>query len=101
MSLFLNGAGLETPISADGTLATFGPRPRLPVSVQASAQAGYFADWQNCELIYAGAAPGELAGLLQVNFRLPSAQVAFDGETNILVTVGNLAAMSAVAVTSQ
>jgi uncharacterized protein (TIGR03437 family) len=101
VSLFVNGAGLQTPTPADGTLATFGPRPELPVSVQASAATGYFAEWQNCELLYAGAAPGELAGLLQVNVRLPTAQVAVGGQTAILVTVGNLSAISAISATSQ
>jgi uncharacterized protein (TIGR03437 family) len=100
VSIFVNGTGAETH-PADCTLAAFSPRPQLPVSARATAQCGYFADWQKCELIYAGAAPGELAGLLQVSFRLSSARAVFDGETNIPVRVGNLAAISAVAATSQ
>lgn len=99
VSVFLNGAGLENPTPADGTLASVGPRPALPVSVQASAAAGYFATWEDCALVYAGAAPDEISGLLQVNFQLP-AQVtnitgqAANGQVAILVTVGTQLALS-------
>jgi uncharacterized protein (TIGR03437 family) len=99
VSVFLNGAGLENPTPTDGTLASVGPRPALPVSVQASAAAGYFATWEDCALAYAGAAPDEISGLLQVNFQLP-AQVtnitgqAANGQVAILVTVGTQLALS-------
>jgi len=67
--------------------------------VQASAAAGYFATWEDCALVYAGAAPDEISGLLQVNFQLP-AQVtnitgqAANGQVAILVTVGTQLALS-------
>ncbi len=38
-------------------------QPVAPVSV--------LVDGQNTEILYAGAAPGLVAGVLQVNFRLP------------------------------
>jgi hypothetical protein len=50
-------------------------------------------------LVYAGAAPDEISGLLQVNFQLP-AQVtnitgqAANGQVAILVTVGTQLALS-------
>ena len=105
VTIFVNGAGLETPAEADGTLAPFGPRPELPVSVQASGSVGYFANWQNCALLYAGSAPEELAGLLQVNFQLPTDVTNITGQpangnTAILVTVGTQLALSSIWVTS-
>ena len=65
VSLFATGSGLTDPPSADGEIAKQPlPRPRLPISVQT-------ADAQPLDILYAGAAPGLVAGVLQVNVRLP------------------------------
>jgi uncharacterized protein (TIGR03437 family) len=75
VTVFVNGAGLQTPTPADGTRAPSGPRLAQPLtaSVQGLSQvyAGdYWPELQNCDVQYAGAAPGEIAGLLQVNIGL-------------------------------
>jgi uncharacterized protein (TIGR03437 family) len=68
--LYLTGEGLTDPVNADGAIigATI-PKPRLPVSVSFEDPNG---DGQNAEVLYAGAVRGSVAGLLQVNVRVPT-----------------------------
>ncbi len=62
--LFGTGEGQTNPPGVDGKLAAAPlPRPRLPVSVE-------IAD-QEVDVLYAGGAPGLIAGLIQVNARVP------------------------------
>jgi uncharacterized protein (TIGR03437 family) len=62
--LYATGAGQTTPPGLDGQAAVdVLPKPVLPVSVSAGGIPA--------ELIYAGAAPGFVAGVLQINFRIP------------------------------
>ena|SRR5579872_1136489 len=65
VSLYATGAGVMNPASADGSITTPAvlPIPAAPVSVQI---AGLPAN-----VLYAGAAPGAPAGLLQVNVQVP------------------------------
>jgi len=59
------GEGQTTPGGVDGSVAaTVFPKPVLPVTVQAGGQAA--------EILYAGAAPGFVAGVLQINLRIPA-----------------------------
>lgn len=62
--IYLTGEGQTTPAGADGALALGPnyPKPILPVSVSIG---GYEA-----EVLYAGAAPGAVAGLMQINARI-------------------------------
>jgi len=64
--LFGTGEGLTDPVPADGAVITGAPlpRPALPVNVT--------IDGQPAELLYAGAAPSLVAGVLQLNVRLPA-----------------------------
>ena len=64
--LFGTGEGLPDPVPADGAVITGAPlpRPRLGVSVT--------VDGQPAEVLYAGAAPALVAGVLQLNVRLPA-----------------------------
>jgi uncharacterized protein (TIGR03437 family) len=102
VTIFVNGAGMLTPQPADGTLAPLGPVPVLPVQVQASLSPlppffnrGLTADWLDCQLLYAGSAPGEITGLLQINFRLPAASIRGPfGQIPIQVTVGGQTTIS-------
>jgi uncharacterized protein (TIGR03437 family) len=63
-TLYSTGAGATSPESQDGavTAAPY-PVPLLPVIVGV----GHIG----AEILYAGAAPGMVAGVLQVNFRIP------------------------------
>jgi len=78
--LFCTGEGQTEPSVADGTLAgDVLPRPRLPVSVQIGGLPA--------EVLYAGAAPGLVAGVLQVNAKI--AEGVASGALSISLTVGN------------
>ena len=63
--LFGTGEGETTPAGVDGQLAnTVFPKPKLPVHVRIGGV--------DAEVLYAGAAPTLVAGVLQVNVRIPA-----------------------------
>lgn len=62
--LFASGAGQTDPLSADGQIiGSTLPKPLLPVTVQVGGR--------DAKVLYAGAAPGMVAGVLQVNCVVP------------------------------
>jgi uncharacterized protein (TIGR03437 family) len=63
--IYATGEGETDPQVADGRLVTAEalPRPRLPVGVKIGGV--------EAEVLYAGAVPGLVVGLLQVNARVP------------------------------
>jgi uncharacterized protein (TIGR03437 family) len=65
ISLFATGAGQFDPPMLDGAVVSPDnlPSPVLPVSVQIGGR--------NAAVVYAGGAPGAVAGVLQVNVRVP------------------------------
>jgi uncharacterized protein (TIGR03437 family) len=75
--LWATGEGQTDPGGTDGKLAAgVYPRPRLPVSVRIG---GIEADvW------YAGAAPGQVAGVMQINVKVPETVAAGDAVPVIL-----------------
>jgi len=90
VSIYATGAGQTNPSGADGTitgnvLAT----PQLPVTVQISGEAA--------QVLYAGAAPGEPAGVLQVNAQIPS-DVPRGTNVSVVITVGNANSQAGVTV---
>jgi len=91
--LYATGAGLTTPTSQDGelTVAPY-PLPNLPVSVT--------IEGVPAQVLYAGAAPGLVAGVIQINVVVPeTAWVApFD---QVVVTVGNYSSPDAVTLAVQ
>lgn len=90
--IFLDGAGLTTPLQADGSITTTVfdeiPKLNLPVSVQIG---GVTAD-----VSYSGPAPGALAGLTQVNARVPASTSS--GAAPVTVMVGTVASQAGVTV---
>jgi uncharacterized protein (TIGR03437 family) len=69
--LYLTGEGLIDPASPDGAiLGDPLPKPKLPLSVWFEDPAT--GDGNPAEAIYAGGVLGSVAGLLQVNVRIPS-----------------------------
>jgi uncharacterized protein (TIGR03437 family) len=90
MVLYASGAGLMVPASDDGAIAgdVLG-KPVAAVSV--------LVDGQDTEILYAGAAPGLVAGVLQVNFRLPQ-QIRTGSAVGILLKVGRFTSQPGVTV---
>lgn len=76
--LYGTGEGQTVPAGVDGAVATsVFPKPVLPVTVQVGGQ--------TAEILYAGAAPGFVSGVLQVNFRLPE---GVNGTAPLLLKIG-------------
>lgn len=62
--LYGTGGGRMNPVQFDGQVTgEFLSRPVLPVQV--------FVAGKSADVLYAGSAPGLIAGILQVNFRIP------------------------------
>src|SRR5690606_10255216 len=77
--LYVTGEGQTDPAGVDGQLATAGlPKPKEPVSVTIGG-APAIVD-------YAGAAPGMVAGVMQINARIPDG--IQPGAAEVIVTVG-------------
>jgi uncharacterized protein (TIGR03437 family) len=82
ISLFATGEGQTVPAGVDGKLALSPlPTPRLPVSVTI---AGQTVD----QLYYVGGAPGEVAGVLQINVQIPSG-IQTGNAVPVIVRVGS------------
>jgi uncharacterized protein (TIGR03437 family) len=81
ISIYATGEGQTQPGGLDGRLAAGGnlPRPVKPVQV--------LVNGQPADVSYAGAAPGQVAGLFQVNVRIPLD--APSGDVPVEVRVGD------------
>jgi uncharacterized protein (TIGR03437 family) len=90
--LFATGAGFSNPSEIDGSLAASPfPTPLLPVSLTIGGVAA--------EVEYAGAAPGEIAGLLQINAKIPAALSV--GPQPVVLTVGAISSQSNLTISVQ
>jgi uncharacterized protein (TIGR03437 family) len=90
LSVFATGAGQTNPSSIDGQVAgAFLPSPLLPVSVQIGGL--------GAQVLYAGAAPGLIAGVLQVNCLIP-ADAPSGPAVSIMLNVGPASSQTGVAV---
>ena len=79
ISIYATGEGQTNPGGIDGQIASsMMPVPKLPVTV--------LIDGQPAEVQYAGAAPGAVAGLFQVNVRIPAN--ASSGDVPVELHVG-------------
>jgi uncharacterized protein (TIGR03437 family) len=88
--LYASGVGQMVPSSDDGAITgTVLSQPVAPVSV--------LVDGQNTEVLYAGSAPGLVAGMLQVNFRVP-AEARTGGAVGILLKVGRFTSQPGVTI---
>ncbi|RPJ57114.1 MAG: hypothetical protein EHM24_29795, partial [Acidobacteria bacterium] len=84
------GAGQTDPPGEDGKLNTFPlPKPLLPAEVRIGGRLA--------EVQYAGAAPELVAGVLQVNARVPC-DILPGGAVPVVLTVGEAASLAAVTV---
>lgn len=66
VSIFSSGGGQTNPLSTDGQIANGAWPLVLPVKVVLNGPTPVSA-----EVLYAGSAPGQVAGTVQINFRLP------------------------------
>ncbi|MEZ5401690.1 MAG: endo alpha-1,4 polygalactosaminidase [Bryobacteraceae bacterium] len=85
--LFGTGAGVVTPLPDDGRLiGTPLPSHVLPASVRIGGR--------DVEVLYAGPAPGLVAGVMQINVRIPGGLAS--GAAEIRVTVGSAVSVAGV-----
>jgi uncharacterized protein (TIGR03437 family) len=71
ITIFGTGGGEAASGVVDGEIVSgVLPRTSLPVSVFFAR--GLYEDWGQGEVLYAGGSPGSVAGLLQVNVRVPA-----------------------------
>lgn len=90
--LFATGEGQTTPDGVDGQIAaSVLSKPQLPVTVSIGGK--------TAEVLYAGAAPGLVAGVMQVNVRVPSD--ADSGDNAVVLNVGNTASPQGVTIAVQ
>jgi uncharacterized protein (TIGR03437 family) len=83
ITFYAEGAGVMKPPVADGSVSPLSlplPATQLPVTVQIRGV--------NAEVIYSGAAPGYVSGLLQINARIPPT-IEFGDHVPLSITVGN------------
>src|SRR5579862_1484811 len=88
VSIFATGAGQTTPAGVNGLLPT---GPSYPPQAQVSVTIGGL----RCQTNYAGAAPGLVSGLLQVNAQIP-AGVTPGPSVPLLVTIGDVSSQPGV-----
>jgi uncharacterized protein (TIGR03437 family) len=91
--LYGTGEGLTTPLAVDGSvLGSAPPKPTLPVEVTLCCSFG--SAW-SLPVIYAGGASGSVAGLLQLNVRVPEdlsldpATLGSKGEVPVEIYIGD------------
>jgi len=90
--LYATGEGQTAPAGADGKLAAVPlPAPLLPVTVT--------IDGINAPVLYAGAAPGLVAGVMQINVQIPDG--VSSGARPVIVQVGQTQSQSGVTVAIQ
>ena len=87
--LYGTGAGQTNPGGEDGMVSVGSPLPTpiLPVSI--------FIDGQPAEVLYAGAAPEMVQGVIQINARVP-ATASTGPTTTVIFTVGNYSSQNTV-----
>lgn len=90
--LYLTGEGATNPAGVDGKPnASPAPQPKLPVSVSIGGI--------DAQILYAGGAPGLVAGVMQINVRIP--QSVQSGQLPVIVSVGSATSPANVTVAVQ
>jgi uncharacterized protein (TIGR03437 family) len=90
ISLYATGEGQTTPAGVDGKPASVPyPQPNLTVTATVGGQ--------NAQVKYAGGAPGEVAGLMQVNVQIPPGIAAGDA-VPVVLRVGSASSQGGVTI---
>ena len=93
ISLFATGEGETTPAGVDGRLGSLpAAQPVLPVSVTIDGKA--------VTPIFAGSAPGEIAGVMRIDVRIPSG-IQSGPAVPVIVRVGNNSSQQSVGIAVQ
>jgi uncharacterized protein (TIGR03437 family) len=87
VSIYATGAGIMSPASPDGWLTS--------ALAQTAASVGVTIGGLPCQINYAGAAPGYVSGLLQINARIP-AGVTPGPTIPVQITIGNTSSQAAI-----
>jgi uncharacterized protein (TIGR03437 family) len=91
VSLYATGEGLTNPLNQDGKVT-----PLLPPYSQPCLQVSVLVDSQPAALYYAGAAPGEVAGLMQIVIQIPRG-VHQGGYVPVVLKVGEASTVAGAA----
>ena len=86
--LYATGGGQTDPPGEDGKIASDLPYPKPLLAVQV------FIDNQPAEVVYAGAAPGLVQGVLQINARIPAG--VSEGGVTVTIQVGDASSPSTI-----
>ena len=89
VSLYATGEGQTTPAGVDGKLAPLNPPFPKPIANVTATVGG-----KPAQVTYYGAAPGEVAGLMQVNVQIPAG--VQPGDVPVVISVGGVASPSGV-----
>lgn len=89
VSLYATGEGQTNPPGVDGKLAPLNPPYPKPVANVTATVGG-----QPAQVTYYGAAPGEVAGLMQVNLQIPAG--VQPGDVPVVISVGGVASPAGV-----
>jgi len=91
--LYATGGGQMNPTVDDGLVTSTPPfsTPLLPIQV--------LIDGQKADVLYAGTAPGIIAGVLQINARIPDG--AASGEVHVVVKAGSYSSPNTVTLVVQ
>jgi trimeric autotransporter adhesin len=92
IQVYATGGGQTSPPSSTGIAAAGQANLALPVSVAVGGV--------NAQVLYAGAAPGEVEGVVQVNVMVPQS-VAPGVALPVLVTIGSVTSQTGVTVAIQ
>jgi uncharacterized protein (TIGR03437 family) len=80
ITMYATGAGQTDPGGSNGHIGAGTPYPTLVLPVKV------FIDNQHAEVLYSGAAPGLVQGVIQVNARVPTGSSS--GEVHVVLQVG-------------
>lgn len=89
VSVYATGEGQTSPAGVDGKLAPLLPPYPKPIANVTATVGG-----QPAQVTYYGAAPGEVAGLMQVNVQIPAG--VQPGDVPVVIFVGGVASQAGV-----
>ncbi len=88
VQIYSTGGGQTSPSSSTGSVAKVAANLLLPVTVTIGGV--------NAQVLYAGAAPGEISGVVQINAIIPQSVIP-SAALPVMVTIGGVASQTATA----